>query len=166
MNPFIIETDPSDVITNFLKSKGIFPSHKCCDDYTVIYYLGGLEYITSNQYPENLPKQWKTNHIEFYNRYINPSICRVVHHKKEDYDVLICRPSKWGNPYSSKENTLAQYKVLNKEEAISNYENWLTTGEGMYLLKDLHELKGKVLGCWCHPKKCHGDVLVKLVNKL
>lgn len=27
--------------------------------------------------------------------------CKRVHHKKEDYDILICRPSKWGNPFSS-----------------------------------------------------------------
>lgn len=30
----------------------------------------------------------------------------------------------------------------------------------------LGELRGKVLGCWCHPKPCHGDVLVKLIREL
>ena len=34
------------------------------------------------------------------------------------------------------------------------------------LLADLDELKEKVLGCWCSPKNCHGDVLCELVNKL
>jgi hypothetical protein len=34
------------------------------------------------------------------------------------------------------------------------------------LLADLHELEGKVLGCWCKPEKsCHGDVLVELLQK-
>jgi len=28
----------------------------------------------------------------------------------------------------------------------------------------LPELRGKVLGCWCAPKACHGDVLVSLAN--
>ena len=34
------------------------------------------------------------------------------------------------------------------------------------LLNDLHELKGKTLGCFCKPKICHGDILVELVNGL
>jgi hypothetical protein len=33
------------------------------------------------------------------------------------------------------------------------------------LLDYLHELEEKVLGCWCKPKACHGDILVKLVKK-
>ena len=28
----------------------------------------------------------------------------------------------------------------------------------------LPELRGKVLGCWCHPEPCHGDVLCEAVN--
>ena len=30
------------------------------------------------------------------------------------------------------------------------------------LMARLTELSGKTLGCWCKPKRCHGDVLVKL----
>ena len=26
------------------------------------------------------------------------------------------------------------------------------------------ELSGKVLLCWCHPKRCHGDTLANLAN--
>lgn len=33
------------------------------------------------------------------------------------------------------------------------------------LINKLHELKGKTLGCWCKPNKCHGDVLIELINK-
>ncbi|MHB8407806.1 MAG: DUF4326 domain-containing protein [Acidiferrobacterales bacterium] len=28
----------------------------------------------------------------------------------------------------------------------------------------LGELRGKVLGCWCSPQACHGDVLEELAN--
>jgi hypothetical protein len=28
----------------------------------------------------------------------------------------------------------------------------------------LHELRGKDLVCWCAPKPCHGDVLLRLAN--
>ena len=32
-------------------------------------------------------------------------------------------------------------------------------------MNDLHELKDKVLGCWCKPLSCHGDILVELIKK-
>lgn len=87
----------------------------------------------------------------------------VVHCKKEKYDVYIGRPSKWGNPYSHKEGTKATFKVDTVEEAIANYRNWIKGNPE--LLDDLHELKGKVLGCWCSPKPCHGDILMELANE-
>jgi hypothetical protein len=92
--------------------------------------------------------------------------CKVVHCKKEPYDIYIGRPSKWGNPYSHKDSTHAKYLVKNREEAIEAYREWITNGEGKHLLNDLHELKGKTLGCWCKPKACHGDILIELVNEL
>jgi len=92
-------------------------------------------------------------------------IAKVVHCKKEPYDVYIGRPSKWGNLFSHLPNSIAKYKVNNREEAIEKFEEWITKGEGQHLLNDLHELKGKTLGCWCAPQSCHGDVLLKLANK-
>lgn len=88
----------------------------------------------------------------------------VVHCKKAKYDSYIGRPEKWGNPFSHKENTLAQYKVDTQEEAVFAFFEWITKGEGRYLLKELHELRGKILGCWCAPKICHGHVLAWLAN--
>jgi hypothetical protein len=32
------------------------------------------------------------------------------------------------------------------------------------LILALPELSGKVLGCWCKPERCHGDVLSKLLG--
>mgnify|MGYP003745418039 CR=1 FL=1 len=92
--------------------------------------------------------------------------CRVVHCKKEDFDIYIGRPSKWGNPFSHEEKTIAKWKVSSRYIAIQRYKEWITTGDGKHLLKDLHELKNKTLGCWCKPKSCHGDILCELVNKI
>ncbi|MBW6491886.1 MAG: DUF4326 domain-containing protein [Lentimicrobium sp.] len=89
----------------------------------------------------------------------------VVHCKVESYDVYIGRGSKWGNPFTHKQNTTAKFIVGSRAEAVAAYEKWITEGEGKYLLKDLHQLKGKVLGCWCSPLECHGDVLIKLIDK-
>jgi hypothetical protein len=91
---------------------------------------------------------------------------KVVHCKKEPYDIYIGRPGKWSNPFTHiSYGTLAKYVVGSRKEAIEAYREWITKGEGQYLLKDLHELKGKTLGCWCKPKSCHGDVLIELANE-
>ena len=97
--------------------------------------------------------------------------CRVVHHRKEPYDVFIGRPSKWGCPFSYKSNTRAQFILPTRREVLEAYREWIINGDGKYLLSDLHELKGKTLGCWCKDatgkgKSCHGDILVELVNNL
>ena len=88
---------------------------------------------------------------------------RVVHCKKSDYDVYIGRPSKWGNPFSHKEGTLAEFKISKRAEAIQRDEEWILTQP--HLMGSLHELKGKTLGCWCNPKPCHGHTLAKLVER-
>lgn len=79
----------------------------------------------------------------------------VVHCKRDKYDVYIGRPSKWGNPFEIG-------KDGDRETVIKKYREWITNGKGKHLLKDIHELKGKILGCWCYPNTCHGDVLHEL----
>ena len=90
----------------------------------------------------------------------------VVHCKIYPYDIYIGRGqgSIWGNPYSHKEGTLAEFKVSSRKEAIEKYEKYLLSRQD--LLDKLPELKGKVLGCWCAPSSCHGDVLKKYVDIL
>jgi uncharacterized protein DUF4326 len=80
---------------------------------------------------------------------------RVVHCKRDRYDVYIGRPSKWGNPYViGRDGTRAQ--------VIAKYRAWLLRRPE--LVAALSELRGKVLGCWCAPLPCHGDVLVDLIR--
>jgi len=80
----------------------------------------------------------------------------VVHYKKKYHDVYIGRPSKWGNPFViGKDGT--------RDEVIEKYRQWLLSNPE--LLEEVKELKGKILGCWCSPKKCHGDVLAELANR-
>lgn len=81
---------------------------------------------------------------------------RVVHCKKEPYDVYIGRPSKWGNPFIiGKDGT--------REEVIRKYKEYILSKPE--LMNDLVELKGKTLGCWCKPERCHGDILIELVKE-
>lgn len=91
---------------------------------------------------------------------------RIVHCKREKFDVYIGRPSKWGNPFSHKAGTGATDIVATREKAVLAYKQWITKGDGKHLLKDLFELRGKTLGCWCKPLACHGDVLIELIKTL
>lgn len=88
----------------------------------------------------------------------------VVHCKRSPYDVYIGRGSKWGNPFSHKMGTKADHVVATRKEAVEKYEEWIRTQPE--LMADLSSLEGKVLGCWCSPKSCHGDVLVKLIEEM
>ena len=87
----------------------------------------------------------------------------VVHCKKDKYDVYIGRPSKWGNPFSHRGGTLAECQVETREEAIECFRNYLLVTP--WLLEAVKkELKGKILGCWCVPQSCHGEVLAEIAN--
>lgn len=97
----------------------------------------------------------------------------IVHCKRDPYDVYIGRPSKWGNPYSHKDGTLALYKTDTREEAVDKYRDYILSRPD--LLAALIELKGKVLGCWCagkvalttenKPFICHGQILLELIEE-
>ena len=81
----------------------------------------------------------------------------VVHNKKNLYDVYIGRPSKWGNPFMiGRDGT--------RGEVISKYKAWLDSYPELKACAKL-ELRDKVLGCWCAPFACHGDVLAEIANE-
>jgi hypothetical protein len=89
---------------------------------------------------------------------------RVVHVLREPYDVYIGREmrryglkeSKWKNPYKiGRDGT--------RDEVIAKYEHRVRSRPE--LVAALPELRGKVLGCWCAPEPCHGDVLLELVQR-
>eukprot|EP00466_Bigelowiella_natans_P011764 jgi/Bigna1/141355/aug1.62_g16063 len=75
--------------------------------------------------------------------------------------------SKWHNPFSVKKH--------GRKRSLQLYEEWIISGVNPCtkkkrgqgpLMKDIGELKGKILGCWCKPLDCHGDVLLKLLSAL
>jgi len=63
--------------------------------------------------------------------------------------------SKWHNPFNAKKYGRSECLKLFKEYMMENKQ----------LLSELHELDGKVLGCWCKPEDCHGDILIELLEK-
>ena len=81
----------------------------------------------------------------------------VVHCRKSPYDVYIGRPSKWGNPFKLEAGD-------DRHAAMNRYREWLLNQP--HLLDKLSELQGKILGCWCSPLTCHGDVLAELADTI
>ena len=82
---------------------------------------------------------------------------RVVNMRSDpNWHVWVARPSIWGNPFKAgKDGT--------REEVVARYEEWVQSQP--HLVARLPELKGKNLGCWCAPKRCHADVLLRLANQ-
>lgn len=89
----------------------------------------------------------------------------LVNLNKEPYDVYIGRGSKWGCPYTIIKDrpTLAKEIVETKEEALAKYKEYLLASPE--LMASLDELEGKILGCFCKPEKCHGDILLEVLTQ-
>ena len=68
--------------------------------------------------------------------------------------------SIWANPYKVKE-------YGSEEKVCELYETYMRErlNKEPTLREQLQLLKGKTLGCWCKPKMCHGDILVKLIKE-
>lgn len=63
----------------------------------------------------------------------------------------IDRRSKWGNPFELPADG-------DRATVIANYRDHYLPNKPS-LLDNIGDLRGRVLGCWCHPEPCHGDVL-------
>ena len=87
----------------------------------------------------------------------------VVNVRSKPYDVYIGRPGPFGNPFSHLLLTGAKYLVSSRDEAIWQYRIWIQTQPEL-IERARKELKGKVLGCWCKPLPCHGDILAEIVD--
>ncbi|QZE58620.1 hypothetical protein pEaSNUABM28_00063 [Erwinia phage pEa_SNUABM_28] len=76
----------------------------------------------------------------------------------KDYDVRIDRETKWGNKFYMTHETVAERNRVCDEHEV---DLWEKIENGEILLRHLLELYGKRLGCWCSPKRCHGDALAR-----
>lgn len=90
--------------------------------------------------------------------------------------IYVGRPSKWGNPFKIGDKISAKdignesplpIKILQTPfQVVLAYRFWVdNTPAGARLKKDVSELKGKNLACWCKiGEPCHADILLKLAN--
>ena len=76
---------------------------------------------------------------------------REVHSLTRQYSDF-----KWGNPYRLRDHNHSREKVLELFQLYLQHNQ--------ELLESVSELKGKILGCWCAPGKCHAEVLHRLAG--
>lgn len=83
---------------------------------------------------------------------------KVVHCKKERFDIYIGRPSPFGNPF-----VIGKHGT--REECIIKYKHYLVNNKK--LLDKLRAFTGnEVLGCWCYPQDCHGYAIIEVYKDL
>ena len=81
-------------------------------------------------------------------------VMKVVHCQRDAYTHYIGRPSSLGNPF-------VLGRDGNRAQVIRQFEFYARNTPGV--LADIRALPADaILGCWCHPKPCHGDVIIKL----
>lgn len=71
--------------------------------------------------------------------------------------VKVDRGSNWGNPFVMRDES-ERDDVCNQFEL---YANWRLKFEPDWL----KPLIGRNLACWCSPKRCHAETLLRLANK-
>lgn len=77
--------------------------------------------------------------------------------KEQGLYIYIGRGSNmWGNPYKIPRDG-------NRQEVCRKFEEYYFKSKE--LQRNIHELKGKLLGCYCYPEQCHGDFLSAQTEK-
>lgn len=87
----------------------------------------------------------------------------IVNIYREPYDVYIGRAGKgqsgeFGNPYHG----------MPRAESIALFRKYFyerLKSDPMFNRR-VRSLKGKILGCFCKPQPCHGDVIIEYLNGL
>ena len=96
---------------------------------------------------------------------------------ENETDIYIGRGSVLGNPYTSisDKQTKAKYITNSREESIEFYEIYLREKikeKDKVICSELNRLwllsKTKDLNfvCFCSPKKCHGDIIKKIIEEV
>ena len=86
-----------------------------------------------------------------------PKVYNRTDYNVPEEAVYVGRPSEWGNPFKigrdgTREEVIAKFEKIYVPAILKKNPDWL------------EPLRGKDLVCWCFPKACHADVLLRLAN--
>ena len=71
--------------------------------------------------------------------------------------IRIDRQSDWGNPFEIPDDG-------DRDTVCDSFEIFFPRKFSLH--NRLDELRGKVLGCWCYPNRCHGDYLISKLEEV
>jgi len=86
-----------------------------------------------------------------------PKVCNKYHNTARPGAVYIGRGSPYGNPFVIGRDG-------DRNEVCEKYAAMLKNDPALIELVKAR-LKGKDLICFCAPKRCHGDILLKVANE-
>ena len=102
----------------------------------------------------------------------------VVNKYQSEDGIYIGRGSPLGNPYSCKDGTKAIYKSDSREESIEAFEWYMREridAGDTSIIAELERIYAQArtsteehptkLKCFCKPKSCHGDIIVKVIKE-
>jgi hypothetical protein len=93
------------------------------------------------------------------NMHKNTDDALVAWAEANDRLIKIDRQTDWGNPYEMPADG-------DRAEVVGKHAN-IYWPHKTSLFDQVPKLagKGKVLGCWCYPDQCHGDVIAETINR-
>ncbi len=84
-----------------------------------------------------------------------PKVVRILS-PAGDKAIRVDRATDWGNPFIMKKEADRE-RVCDQYEA---YAQWRLAIDPTWL----DPLRGKDLACWCTPRRCHAETLIRLAN--
>lgn len=94
---------------------------------------------------------------------------RVVNLRHEHYDVYIGRAGHGQHGYFGNPFFLASNASDNERDAcLAKFEQYFIERlrTDVTFKRRVQELQGKKLGCFCKPRRCHGDIIAEYLNSL
>lgn len=107
-------------------------------------------------------------------KYLRPQYQDLREWMKDDNNIYIGRSGIVfidGERFPKKSSNFANpYKIGvdgTRDEVLTKYKKYIIKRlkNEPQLSEELLKLDGKNLGCWCAPESCHGDILLKLIEK-
>lgn len=94
------------------------------------------------------------------------------YHDRDPRYIYIGRPTLYGNHFTHHRMLKDLIIVPSQEDAVIAFREWLYGWKYTHLeqtrrikiLQNLKELEGKLLGCYCEPGPCHGNVYIDMLE--
>jgi len=104
---------------------------------------------------KKLISEWQSGKTIVINMERHTNLVKYAYNKQ--ILTLIDRTTEWGNPFILNADG-------NRDEVCDWYRDYYLPHKRS-LLNKIKTLRGKILGCHCHPLRCHGDILKHLADE-